>query len=46
MQTTLQMRPIDAVLLDMDGTTLNSIKTAERVWSAWAERHGVDVVAR
>lgn len=38
-----QMRPIDAVLLDMDGTILNSIKAAERVWAAWAKRHGIDV---
>lgn len=34
---------IDAVLLDMDGTILNSIRVAERVWSAWAVRHGLDV---
>jgi sugar-phosphatase len=27
----------------MDGTVLNSIAAAERVWAAWAERHGVDV---
>lgn len=43
MQGTSQPRPIDAVLLDMDGTILNSIRAAERVWSAWALRHGVDV---
>ncbi|XEY00439.1 HAD-IA family hydrolase [Tistrella bauzanensis] len=43
MQTVVQTRPIDAVLLDMDGTILNSIKAAERIWQAWAERHGVDV---
>jgi sugar-phosphatase len=40
-----QKRPIDAVLLDMDGTILTSIKAAERVWSKWAERHGIDVEA-
>lgn len=34
---------IDAVLLDMDGTILNSIKSAERVWTAWALRNGIDV---
>lgn len=45
MQATLQMRPIDAVLLDMDGTILNSIRTAERIWSAWARHHGVDLEA-
>ena len=27
----------------MDGTVLNSIAAAERVWAAWAERHGLDV---
>ena len=43
MQTPSQTRPIDAVLLDMDGTILNSIKAAERIWAAWAERHGIDV---
>lgn len=32
-----------AFLFDMDGTLLSSIKAAERVWSAWAERHGIDV---
>lgn len=45
MMMTLQIQPIDAVLLDMDGTILNSIIAAERIWRAWAERHGVDVVA-
>ena len=34
-----------AFLFDMDGTLLNSIAAAERVWSRWAERHGLDVVA-
>ncbi|MFL1502612.1 HAD family hydrolase [Pseudomonas sp. O64] len=34
-----------AFLFDMDGTLLNSIAAAERVWSIWAERHGLDVVA-
>ena len=32
-----------AFLFDMDGTLLNSIVAAERVWGAWAERHGLDV---
>ncbi|MEV4779293.1 HAD-IA family hydrolase [Burkholderia sp. LMU1-1-1.1] len=45
MQTTSLAKTIDAVLLDMDGTILNSIKTAERIWSTWAQRHGIDVVA-
>ena len=34
-----------AFLFDMDGTLLNSIAAAERVWSIWAERHGLDVTA-
>nr|WP_132959479.1 HAD-IA family hydrolase [Rhizobium sp. BK251] len=28
----------------MDGTVLNSIAAAERVWGAWALRHGLDPV--
>jgi sugar-phosphatase len=36
-------RAFGAFLFDMDGTVLNSIAAAERIWSAWAERHGVDV---
>ncbi len=38
-------RPYRAFLFDMDGTLLNSIAAAERVWSRWAERHGLDVAA-
>jgi mannitol-1-/sugar-/sorbitol-6-phosphatase len=38
-------RTFDAFLFDMDGTILNSIASAERVWSAWAERHGLDVAS-
>ncbi len=34
-----------AFLFDMDGTLLNSTAAAERVWSAWAARHGLDVAA-
>ncbi|MCB1447241.1 MAG: hypothetical protein KDJ87_15975, partial [Rhizobiaceae bacterium] len=29
----------------MDGTLLSSIAAAERVWAAWARRHGLDVEA-
>ena len=36
-------RSFGAFLFDMDGTILNSILAAERVWAAWARRHGVDV---
>lgn len=32
-----------AFLFDMDGTVLTSIAAAERVWTTWALRHGVDV---
>ncbi|MFC6301840.1 HAD-IA family hydrolase [Pseudomonas sp. CCM 7893] len=34
-----------AFLFDMDGTLLDSIAAAERVWTTWAERHGLDVPA-
>jgi sugar-phosphatase len=34
-----------AFLFDMDGTILNSIAAAERIWGAWAIRHGLDVAA-
>jgi sugar-phosphatase len=34
-----------AFLFDMDGTVLNSIAAAERIWAAWALRHGVDVAS-
>ncbi|WP_411387175.1 HAD family hydrolase [Pseudomonas sp. MPB03] len=32
-----------AFLFDMDGTLLNSIAAAERIWTRWALSHGVDV---
>nr|WP_262381918.1 HAD family hydrolase [Pseudomonas proteolytica] len=32
-------------MFDMDGTLLNSMAAAERVWAAWARRHGLDVEA-
>jgi sugar-phosphatase len=35
-------RRYDAFLFDMDGTIINSIPSAVRVWSEWAMRHGVD----
>jgi sugar-phosphatase len=43
--STLSGRSFAALLFDMDGTLLNSIAAAERVWTAWAERHGLDVAA-
>lgn len=36
-------RAYRAFLFDMDGTLLNSIAAAERIWTRWALRHGVDV---
>lgn len=32
-----------AFLFDMDGTLISSTAAAERVWTRWAERHGLDV---
>lgn len=37
-------RAFDAFLFDMDGTILNSIIVAEKVWGQWAERHSLDRV--
>ncbi|WP_369177857.1 HAD-IA family hydrolase [Streptomyces mutabilis] len=31
-----------ALLLDMDGTLVNSDAAVERVWRRWADRHGLD----
>ncbi|MEU3728420.1 HAD-IA family hydrolase [Streptomyces sp. NPDC033538] len=31
-----------ALLLDMDGTLVNSDAAVERVWRGWADRHGLD----
>jgi sugar-phosphatase len=36
-------RTFGAFLFDMDGTVLNSIAVGERVWTAWALQHNVDV---
>jgi len=38
-------RGFDAFLFDMDGTILSSIAAAERVWTKWGRRHGVDLGA-
>src|SRR5580698_6878369 len=43
--TELAGRSFGALLFDMDGTILSSIKAAERVWGAWAKRHGLDVAS-
>ncbi|MBR0557292.1 HAD-IA family hydrolase [Ciceribacter sp. L1K23] len=42
---TVFSRSYAGFLFDMDGTLLNSIAAAERVWSRWAIRHGLDVEA-
>lgn len=36
-------RAFGAFMFDMDGTILSSIASTERVWSAWAIKHGLDV---
>lgn len=41
----LPPRAFAAFLFDMDGTILSSIAAAERVWTRWALRHGLDVAA-
>ncbi|RON50190.1 HAD-IA family hydrolase [Pseudomonas frederiksbergensis] len=42
-QTSVFNTSYRAFLFDMDGTVLNSIAAAERIWTAWALRHGLDV---
>lgn len=42
--TTLDGR-YSAFLFDMDGTVINSIAAAERIWGQWAQRQGLDVAA-
>jgi sugar-phosphatase len=34
-------RDFAALLFDMDGTLIDSIAVANRVWRGWAERHGI-----
>ncbi len=41
--STLPDRSYSVFLFDMDGTLLTSIRSAERVWTAWATRHKLDV---
>lgn len=36
---------LDAVLLDMDGTLVNSYAAVERAWITWAEANGLDGAA-
>ena len=35
-------KTFSAFLFDMDGTLLDSIVPAERVWARWAQRHGIE----
>jgi HAD superfamily hydrolase (TIGR01509 family) len=41
----VQRLEITAVLMDMDGTLVDSDAAVERAWDAWACEHGVDPVA-
>ena len=43
MTSPLSDRSFAALLFDMDGTILSSIASAERSWTIWAERQGLDV---
>ena len=38
-------RRFAALLFDMDGTLISSLASAERIWSRWAQAHGLDVAA-
>lgn len=38
----LPTRSFAAFLFDMDGTLVNSMAVVDRVWRAWAARHGVE----
>ncbi|MDQ1154766.1 HAD-IA family hydrolase [Brevundimonas sp. SORGH_AS_0993] len=38
-------RAYQAFLFDMDGTLITSTAAAERVWTRWAARHGLDAAA-
>ncbi|GAA4397125.1 hypothetical protein GCM10023088_80140 [Actinomadura verrucosospora] len=38
----IDLAAIEAVLLDMDGTLVDSDASVERAWSIWAAEHGVD----
>ncbi|MET7701945.1 HAD family hydrolase [Streptomyces sp. NPDC005485] len=40
--TTVSVLTARALLLDMDGTLVNSDAVVERCWHRWADRHGLD----
>lgn len=40
--TAIIERTFAAFLFDMDGTVLDSISIANRIWTGWANRHGLD----
>jgi sugar-phosphatase len=42
-RSSVSERRYSALLFDMDGTILNSIASAERIWGRWAKSHGLDV---
>ncbi len=42
MNTPQPLGTFQAVLLDMDGTLVDSDAVVDRVWRRWAERHGLD----
>ena len=44
-ESTFFKRTFGALLFDMDGTIITSVASAERVWAAWAERHGLEVAS-
>ncbi|WP_227422303.1 HAD-IA family hydrolase [Pengzhenrongella sicca] len=41
----VDLTTIDAVLLDMDGTLVDSDAAVERAWRAWAGEHGIEPAA-
>lgn len=41
----MELRDVDAVLLDMDGTLVDSDAAVERSWEQWAAEHDMDVDA-
>ncbi|MEJ3657419.1 HAD-IA family hydrolase [Actinomycetes bacterium KLBMP 9759] len=41
----MDLRSIDAVLFDMDGTLVDSDAAVERAWMTWAAEYGVDPAA-